>query len=58
MSAARSWSPAPRCPSVRLIEGRTAGGQVVVELREPENGAIGNGMPEQANTRIPMREVG
>jgi hypothetical protein len=50
--------PTPNGPSVRLIEGRTGDGQVVVELREPENGAIGNGMPEQANTRIRMREVG
>jgi hypothetical protein len=43
---------------VRALEGHTAGGTKVVELREPENGAIGNGMSEQANARIPMRELG
>jgi hypothetical protein len=42
---------------VRLVEGRTAEGTVVVELRNPEAGAIGNGMPEGGGqARIPMNE--
>jgi hypothetical protein len=50
--------PTPAGPSVQLIEGHGAGGRVLVQQLEPENGSIGNGMAEQANVRLPMQDVG
>jgi hypothetical protein len=46
----------PAGAGIRLVEGTRSDGSVAVELRDPEAGAIGNGMGEQANARVPMRE--